>query len=394
MLVRIFGNNYLYQYKDHLGNVRVTYKNNAGIAQIVDQNDYYAFGMNMMGDKKSIFNTGSYYNYKFGQKELQENGFYDFGARMYMADLGRWNGIDPLAEDMRRHSPYNYAFNNPISFIDPDGMKAVAPQAPMEMLSPSKGMFSYYASGGRGDTTSILAFLGLNDHLSSAIFDVGYGGGGGGNASPNFQFPKGQEEYYKKNYPAFYDLVKNILPNILKDSNYLKALMDVTGMSKEALEKAFTYGDGPTLHANNIWSDGFYDYSGSHAKEDLNSISIDIVKVLNWYEKANRDPNTKDGVANIFYMTALVGHETGHWGNQIKGPSGAELNFLHKFNNTAGEPEHGNAFEFKLFNGLYPKAVVANGILDIGHANTNLSKYLYNYVSTNFKILSSIFQQK
>ncbi|WP_449397458.1 hypothetical protein [Chryseobacterium wanjuense] len=54
------------------------------------------------------------------------------------------------------------------------------------------------------------------------------------------------------------------------------------------------------------------------AKEDLNSISIDIVKVLNWYEKANKDPNTITGVANIFYMTALVGHEAAHWGNQMK----------------------------------------------------------------------------
>ncbi|WP_253297257.1 RHS repeat domain-containing protein [Chryseobacterium sp. PCH239] len=113
--------------KRPLGKCQVTFaKSSAGVPEIIDTNNYYPFGLNHISGAFSTSNFGSFYSYKYNGKELQESGMYDYGARMYMPDLGRWGVIDPLAETSRGWSTYAYAYNNPVMFIDPDERENVS----------------------------------------------------------------------------------------------------------------------------------------------------------------------------------------------------------------------------------------------------------------------------
>ncbi|KIC02126.1 hypothetical protein OA88_10375 [Flavobacterium sp. JRM] len=115
----------MFNYTDHLGNVRLSYAQNPSTkkVEILEENNYYPFGLKHQG--YNTLNLQAGYKYKYNGKELQEElglDVYDYGARNYDAAIGRWMNIDPLAEMSRRYSPYTYALNNPVYFIDPDGM--------------------------------------------------------------------------------------------------------------------------------------------------------------------------------------------------------------------------------------------------------------------------------
>jgi RHS repeat-associated protein len=93
---------------------------------VIQMDDYYPFGLTFNSYSRENTTPNMYqYNGKEKQDEL-DLGWLDYGARMYMPEIGRWGATDPLSEKYRRWSPYTYAVDNPLRFIDPDGMRVRA----------------------------------------------------------------------------------------------------------------------------------------------------------------------------------------------------------------------------------------------------------------------------
>ena len=141
--------NYVYNYTDHLGNIRMSYSLDKidNVLKILEENHYYPFGLkhtNYNSDKKKYveleigdpeYDPGEFgkkikpapltdavlYKYKYNGKEYQDElglNMYDYGMRNYDPAIGRFMKIDRFAEKYVDASPYHYSANSPVAFRD------------------------------------------------------------------------------------------------------------------------------------------------------------------------------------------------------------------------------------------------------------------------------------
>ncbi|WP_431160685.1 RHS repeat domain-containing protein [Flagellimonas beolgyonensis] len=137
----------------------------------MEESNYYPFGLKHKGYNEEVSSYGNSVaqKWKFGGKEYEDGlnesiATYDFGARNYDPALGRWMNLDPLAEQMRRHSPYNYAFDNPMYFMDYDGMAPTGccGKGPGNPLGHTVGLAKTVLKAGVGAVAIGLSILGMD----------------------------------------------------------------------------------------------------------------------------------------------------------------------------------------------------------------------------------------
>lgn len=129
-----------YYIKDHLGNAVVTFADKDGDFNIVTEEDstdpeeievvqrnlYYPFGMQQNGCWKA--ETTPEMNYLYNGKEVEKDLGLDwafYGFRMYDSSIGRFTGVDPIADKFAFVSGFNYAENRPVSGIDLHGLQYI-----------------------------------------------------------------------------------------------------------------------------------------------------------------------------------------------------------------------------------------------------------------------------
>ncbi len=147
---------YYYQVKDWLGSMRITMRWNGMVDNAVD---YYSYGKSMPARNTFATNYEGY-RYQFtGHEKDGETNYQYHGARYYDEDLARYLNVDRFAGKFFNLSPYIYAGDNPLSFVDFNGdfpwPVHVRSFISSETVGGIPNIGHYFKGDGRGVSTSL-----------------------------------------------------------------------------------------------------------------------------------------------------------------------------------------------------------------------------------------------
>jgi RHS repeat-associated protein len=216
----------------YFDDVTVTYSP----SPIVNISDYMPFGLTFNSYSRE---KGVKQDYQFNGKELQDElnlGWLDYGARMYMADVGRWVTVDPLADKFYPSSPYSYVLNNPANLIDPDGRSGEAVVDEKNKTVTVNMVYVFYGSGATQEDVDA-AVATLNKMWNANADEDGWSDGGDGwkvhvNATGVITDEEGAQQMSEENEGnALFNYVR------VEEENKAEGSMDINGVTDHKVSK-------------------------------------------------------------------------------------------------------------------------------------------------------------
>ncbi|QSW91513.1 RHS repeat-associated core domain-containing protein [Flavobacterium endoglycinae] len=293
---------YIYQYKDHLGSVRISYDKTLAIKE---ESNFYPFGLKQEG--YNMVKTGVENKYKYNGKELQDElglNMYDMDMRQYDPAIARWVVHDPIVHYDK--SPYSAYDNNPIYWADPSGMDG-------EHYNWNTGKYENDKGKEVSFETALASVTGKSQssedtaESESASSDV--------ESNTNDIHPRGNDF---KNRPRTTKVLEQLYGYVKNHPSVLETLSDYSGWSTMEVLQQLKYKQGNVILGieSLTWDKRLPDGITMSSKD----IRLEIVDSNN-LEKAKTNEQIQ---AWSFFVAVTVLHEVVHAGRLANNMDGGK----------------------------------------------------------------------